>query len=551
MSYVINKTNGGVLMSVQDGTTDTTTGLTLIGRDYPNYGELQNENFVRLLENFASDLPPGQSVGFAPIAGTLWWDTSTQRLKIYNGTDFIRVSPLIESATAPIASGTGDQWWDTTNDQLKSWTGSAWQLVGPLHSKSQGKSGPYVETLLDNTAVPHTVVTEYINGQVVYVSSKDTFILQTTTYGFSAIQEGINLPGNKVVDGNAYVGGLSTLKDDVVINGQLILARLTGTTPRAGAAVIPGTTDIYDIGSNSQQFRNIYAKGNLVLTDANISFANKSLIVQNKNYGGNVEVYVNSTSNGNVQAINVSGADGLIYVAANPTGNLGIATKIYTDTAVATVSTGWQSAIASTNANVAVLESQVNVGINSVITAINANVASINANDAATNDTLNNLIVTVTDNKNSADSNFGNVYTNIYSINGVLPTLAPLSDPALGGNPTAPTPPQFDNTTSIATTAFVTRSATALTTDYNSKINALTISTSANLTVGLSTKADINSPTFTGTPTATTPLSADNSTRLATTQFVTSAVNAQKFNYTVSTNSPTGGNDGDFWFQIG
>lgn len=39
----------------------------------------------------------------------------------------------------------------------------------------------------------------------------------------------------------------------------------------------------------------------------------------------------------------------------------------------------------------------------------------------------------------------------------VLPTLAPKDSPILTGNPTATTPPQFDNDTSIATTAFVQR----------------------------------------------------------------------------------------------
>jgi hypothetical protein len=75
--------------------------------------------------------------------------------------------------------------------------------------------------------------------------------------------------------------------------------------------------------------------------------------------------------------------------------------------------------------------------------------------------------------------------------------------------------------------------------------------------------APIQSPAFTGSPTAPTtttpiwtssghsPASGDNSTNLATTAFVVSAVAGQKFNYTVSTNAPSGGNTGDFWFQIG
>jgi hypothetical protein len=51
MAYIINKTNGDPLITVDDGTADvTTTTLALIGRNFPGYGEYINENFVKLLE---------------------------------------------------------------------------------------------------------------------------------------------------------------------------------------------------------------------------------------------------------------------------------------------------------------------------------------------------------------------------------------------------------------------------------------------------------------------------------------------------------------------
>jgi hypothetical protein len=71
---------------------------------------------------------------------------------------------------------------------------------------------------------------------------------------------------------------------------------------------------------------------------------------------------------------------------------------------------------------------------------------------------------------------------------------APLASPALSGTPNTTTPPPGDNSTRIASTAFVT---TAF--------------------------APIASPTFTGTPAAPTPAALDSSTKLATTAFVTNA----------------------------
>ena len=54
MAYTINKTDGTVLATIADGTLDTSTSLQLIGKNYAGYGEILNENTVKLLENFAN-----------------------------------------------------------------------------------------------------------------------------------------------------------------------------------------------------------------------------------------------------------------------------------------------------------------------------------------------------------------------------------------------------------------------------------------------------------------------------------------------------------------
>lgn len=79
MSYFVNKTDGTAIV-VLDGTKDTTsTSLTLLGKLSSNYGENQNENFVRLLENFAYDTSP-----INPITGQLWYNTVEKTLKVYD-----------------------------------------------------------------------------------------------------------------------------------------------------------------------------------------------------------------------------------------------------------------------------------------------------------------------------------------------------------------------------------------------------------------------------------------------------------------------------------
>lgn len=83
--------------------------------------------------------------------------------------------------------------------------------------------------------------------------------------------------------------------------------------------------------------------------------------------------------------------------------------------------------------------------------------------------------------------------------------FAPINSPVFTGTPEGPTPSNGDNSTKLATTAFV---ATAL--------------------GGFDTSgfAPINSPVFTGTPEAPTPTTSDNTTKLATTAFVNAAIAA-------------------------
>jgi len=128
MAYTINKTDGSILTTVSDGTLDETTNIGLIGQGYSGYGEVQNENFVKLLENFANTTanPPDK-----PIVGQLFYDSTQQQIQVYDGSAFKAVSGCIVSATEPTTGSTGDLWLETGTSQVYVYTGSAWSLVGP------------------------------------------------------------------------------------------------------------------------------------------------------------------------------------------------------------------------------------------------------------------------------------------------------------------------------------------------------------------------------------------------------------------------------------
>ena len=142
MAYTINRTDGTVVATITDGTINTATSLTLFGKSYSGFGELLNENLVKLLENQASTSAPT-----APLKGELWYDATTNQIKVYNGTNFTPLAGAQYQSSEPSNASAGDLWTDSDDDQLYVYTGSAWLLVGPVYTKGQTLSGWKIETL--------------------------------------------------------------------------------------------------------------------------------------------------------------------------------------------------------------------------------------------------------------------------------------------------------------------------------------------------------------------------------------------------------------------
>jgi hypothetical protein len=106
-----------------------------------------------------------------------------------------------------------------------------------------------------------------------------------------------------------------------------------------------------------------------------------------------------------------------------------------------------------------------------------------------------------------------------------LALKAPLASPALTGTPTAPTAALGDDSTTIATTAYVEN---AIDNMVATDIPAIAESGVTGLVSDLALKAPLASPALTGTPTAPTPAALDNSTKLATTAYDDAAVAVEK-----------------------
>ena len=195
MAYTINKTDGTTLATITDGTINSTTSLTLIGKSYSGWGELLNEDLVKLLENSA-----GTSAPTAPLTGELWFDTSAGTLKVYNGSSFEVASGVNPSTSAPSSPSVGELWLNSTDDQVFVYTGDSvshqvndkWELLGPPFTATQGQSGFVIETIASSGGDKY-VASMYAGTTRVAILSKETFTPTATQTGFASIKAGITL----------------------------------------------------------------------------------------------------------------------------------------------------------------------------------------------------------------------------------------------------------------------------------------------------------------------------------------------------------------------
>jgi len=231
MAYQINKTDGTVVATVADGQIDTlSTDLTLIGKNYSGFGEALNENFIKLLENFASTTRPTH-----PIRGQIWFDVSELKLKVYSGTQFLPVSSATIANTQPTSLGVGDLWFNDVDRQLYFFDGTTAILLGPAYSASQGISGLKVASILDTLNQTRVVTYLYNNGILLGIFAKDSFTPKVAISGFTgSVIPGFNagnLAGLKFAvtcTNSESLGGVSAatyVRKDTSnsINGQLQL----------------------------------------------------------------------------------------------------------------------------------------------------------------------------------------------------------------------------------------------------------------------------------------------------------------------------------------
>lgn len=227
MAYQIDRFNGTFLVNVEDGSIESNVSdLRFVGKNYAGYGEVQNENFLHMLENFANTTPPPKV-----ISGQIWFDSAEKKLKYYDGVRFRLAGGAEIGSTAPSGLAIGEFWFDTSAKQLFTWTGIDFVLIGPEASPTLGAAGAVPQVVKDTLNNNHTILKLLAGGKTIAVLNQDDeFTLnpsQTPIEDFSLIKKGITLAktnSSGVTSDNFYFWGTASNAEKLGgVNANLFL----------------------------------------------------------------------------------------------------------------------------------------------------------------------------------------------------------------------------------------------------------------------------------------------------------------------------------------
>lgn len=264
-------------IEVADNTSNVDTSLVLPGRNVTGYGRIVAENFLHLLENFASDVAPSTSKA---VIGQLWYNSGEDKLYVFDGIGWKTTSNIRTAVNEPTDASTGDLWVNTSTQQLYLFSGSTWILVGPQFSQGT-QSGPLVESIIDIDNIARTIIVFYTDDIPIAIISRHQFTPKVSIQGFSLIRTGINLTTRSDIGEGSFVPkliGVATSAESLFI----------------GATEVPASsflrTDV--IGTIQKQFNIRDNAGLTVGTDGNLRLgvSNANALIYNATAGAAIDL---------------------------------------------------------------------------------------------------------------------------------------------------------------------------------------------------------------------------------------------------------------------
>lgn len=310
MAYTLNKTNGDVVLVLNDGVGDgpsfpiKTTSINFLGKNLSNFGDAQNENFLWLLENFANVNQPNN-----PQKGQIWFDSNTNvfRPAVFDGNNWRALAvlqysntttdALINNGQTPfVANNPGDMWFDSTNKQLYVITSTASEkiLIGPEVVPGYAITKMVSTLMYDNSNGPRPVIQATLNGEIIGVLSNAAFTPNSigVTLGFPTINRGLtfknststsdttisssvinatNLFAARIASTNVTITNLTATNiNSSVVNGNSFVGTSANITSIQSTNVLASSATITSLSATTAKFSQAYDTGARVLTTATI-----------------------------------------------------------------------------------------------------------------------------------------------------------------------------------------------------------------------------------------------------------------------------------------
>lgn len=320
MAYILYKSNGVKLATIEDGSIDkSSTSLTLVGKNYSGYGQSINQNLIKLTENFAHNTQPLHS-----LTGQLWYDSGTKSLKVYNGTRYRRVSVIDNGSVGkPSDAVEGNFYFDDTDQKLYYYNGIKWLLVGPQFTglTSDNLIVPVQKYSTGGTEDTHFLLLHQLQvgnvPTIAAITAAESFTLGTGAEitGFSTIKPGIVLSGANPTTGVSYnsttkVGSIfwGTAADSVLFNGKPLTDFVTKAEPVVSARLTVNS----DLGIS------VGTSGSLVLRVDTVNTF-KEAVISAPASANVLRFYVKSSQASEINILNLDSGSGLALLPSKET----------------------------------------------------------------------------------------------------------------------------------------------------------------------------------------------------------------------------------------
>ena len=279
MAYVVRDSNNNIVATVADNTVDNSTTISLIGKNYVGYGTALNQNLVRMMEHFAKDTQPSNA-----IPGQIWFDTTTDDLKVYNGSSFVQAIKTVANlsagnitvtgtiSAANIANGNsnvsitpnGSVTITSSSNSTMTITGTGANIAGTANISGNANVGNLgATTVVATTGNITTVNATSVEATTANATTINSGLMQNgnsnvTIAANSAVSIAANGAVRMTVAANGYVGiGTSSPSNALDVNGtsrfrQEVQFNTSGTIQsRIGISTYSGSNTVFAIGNDS------------------------------------------------------------------------------------------------------------------------------------------------------------------------------------------------------------------------------------------------------------------------------------------------------------